>query len=173
MNRFETFLVSWDIFGHAIGVNYKGDDAYRTRLGAFCTLAMYILMTINLLGLVTAYENNSKMETSNQQTLYEPFREDAFKLKDYQTEVIVNTNYSELPSRIGRIYLVQTKNCHKSTERCVNSGEAEEVLPVPCSEHQISELAEYYVPRYGEALFENLVLPGTICYDMETADLTL
>jgi len=42
------FLKSFDIFGHRVGVNYKGDSALKTGLGAFITLAYYILALINL-----------------------------------------------------------------------------------------------------------------------------
>ena len=41
-----------DIFGHVIGVHYRGRNAYKTLLGALCTLATYILITINLVTLV-------------------------------------------------------------------------------------------------------------------------
>jgi hypothetical protein len=41
------YLTSFDVFGHQIGVKYKGDVAFKTRLGAFLTLAFYILAFIN------------------------------------------------------------------------------------------------------------------------------
>ena len=44
--RLERFLVDLDIFGHAIGVHYRGRDAFKTRLGAFCTIATYVLIAI-------------------------------------------------------------------------------------------------------------------------------
>ena len=42
------FLRSFDIFGHHIGVTYKGDSTLKTGLGAFVTLAYYILALVNL-----------------------------------------------------------------------------------------------------------------------------
>ena len=45
------FLTSFDIFGHSVGVTYKGDGALKTRLGAFMTLAAYVLITINFANL--------------------------------------------------------------------------------------------------------------------------
>lgn len=57
-------FVNMDMFGHAISVNYRGSDVYRTKLGAFVTLATYILMVINTLTLVTAFNDGSKQEES-------------------------------------------------------------------------------------------------------------
>ena len=42
------YLKNFDIFGHQVSVNYKGDSALKTGLGAFVTLAYYILALINL-----------------------------------------------------------------------------------------------------------------------------
>ena len=36
-------FTSFDIYGHAVGVNYKGNGVYRTRLGAAVTLVTYAL----------------------------------------------------------------------------------------------------------------------------------
>ena len=41
------FLTNLDLFGHPVGVTYRGDGAVKTRLGAFMTLAFYILATFN------------------------------------------------------------------------------------------------------------------------------
>ena len=46
------YLKNFDIFGHQVSVNYKGDSALKTGLGAFVTLAFYILALINLGGLI-------------------------------------------------------------------------------------------------------------------------
>ena len=48
MGKIEQFLVSRDIFGHKIGVNYKGKDSYQTKLGAFLTFATYGLILANI-----------------------------------------------------------------------------------------------------------------------------
>ena len=66
MERFSDFIKSFDIFGHPVGVNYKGEDTFKTRFGAFCTIAMYVLTVLSLTTLTTAFSNNSKLETSTQ-----------------------------------------------------------------------------------------------------------
>ena len=44
-----------DMYGHTIGVHYRGRDAYKTKLGALVTLATYVLMTVNMISLFTAF----------------------------------------------------------------------------------------------------------------------
>ena len=47
------FFTQFDLFGHPIGVTYKGDGALKTRLGAFMTLLFYALCIANLVTLLT------------------------------------------------------------------------------------------------------------------------
>ena len=65
LNRIDKFFLALDIFGHPIGVNYKGNDTYQTRLGAFFTLATYTFMLINLGTLITAFFNGSNQDEKN------------------------------------------------------------------------------------------------------------
>ena len=39
-------LLRLDIFGHKVGVHYRGDDAYRTKFGGLLSLATYVLVLI-------------------------------------------------------------------------------------------------------------------------------
>ena len=59
LKRLENYIVSFDRYGMDIGVHYKGKDSYQTRLGALCSIASYVLMTINLVNLVTAFLDGS------------------------------------------------------------------------------------------------------------------
>ena len=59
-SRLEDLILSQDMYGHAIGVHYRGSDAYQTRLGALCTLVTYALMLVNLITLSTAFSDGSK-----------------------------------------------------------------------------------------------------------------
>ena len=56
------WLVSKDVYGHPVGVNYRGSGTYQTSLGAFCTLALYVLATVNSIILFQAFLDNSKQE---------------------------------------------------------------------------------------------------------------
>ena len=48
LRRLEEIVVGQDMYGHVIGVHYKGSGSYQTKLGALVTLATYVLMTINM-----------------------------------------------------------------------------------------------------------------------------
>ena len=54
------FIKDRDIYGLPIKVLYRGEDQYKTKLGAFCTLATYILALINLLELIQVFFNGNR-----------------------------------------------------------------------------------------------------------------
>ena len=83
MGKIADFFVGLDIFGHQIRVNYKGEDSFKTGLGAICTLTAYVLMVFNFVQLWSAFFSNSKMETSAFQSTFVPFFEDSFSFGDY------------------------------------------------------------------------------------------
>ena len=56
------FFVSRDIFGHPIGVHYKGGGTFQTGLGSFVTLSAQILMLVNLITLSIAFFDHSNQE---------------------------------------------------------------------------------------------------------------
>ena len=51
-HKLRDFIVSQDIFGSPIGVHYKGNSSYQTRLGALCTLITYALIVFNTFNLI-------------------------------------------------------------------------------------------------------------------------
>ena len=55
LKRILQVIQSQDIYGHAIGVHYKGEDKFKTYLGSFCTLAVYVLMFVNLATLIVSF----------------------------------------------------------------------------------------------------------------------
>ena len=61
-SKLESLIVDQDIFGHVIGVHYRGRDAYKTKLGALCTLATYVLIVINLVTLIGAFIDGSNQQ---------------------------------------------------------------------------------------------------------------
>ena len=48
-------ITNQDIYGHPIGINYKGSGTYKTLLGAFVTLITKALMIYNTISLTLAY----------------------------------------------------------------------------------------------------------------------
>lgn len=59
LKRLEEIIVGQDMYGHVIGVHYKGSGSYQTKLGAFVTLATYVLMTVNLITLLLTFRDGS------------------------------------------------------------------------------------------------------------------
>ena len=56
---FSSLLVGLDIYGHQVGVHYKGDDAYRTKFGGMLSLITYVLVFIQTLNLITDFVEHS------------------------------------------------------------------------------------------------------------------
>ena len=44
MQSFIKYLISLDDYGKAVNVSYKGDSTYKTKVGAFLTIAMRSFM---------------------------------------------------------------------------------------------------------------------------------
>ena len=57
--KLSQFFVERDIYGHQIGVNYRGSDKYNTCLGALCTVTTYVFAMVNLYTLALAFTNGS------------------------------------------------------------------------------------------------------------------
>ena len=60
--KFGTYIRRLDIFGHPIGVHYRGSDEFKTHMGAFCTILAYILMAFNCYTMTISYLDHSKQE---------------------------------------------------------------------------------------------------------------
>ena len=67
---FGKFLKKVDIYGHQIGVNYRGESTYTTRLGGVLTLATLTFICINTVQLITAFSDHSNQK-EKVQTVYE------------------------------------------------------------------------------------------------------
>ena len=67
-------IIVQDVYGHPVGVHYKGSDTYKTRLGAFCTLATYALIFFNLTVLIVAFMNESKRDEKFLESLFDRFK---------------------------------------------------------------------------------------------------
>ena len=113
MGKLSDLIVSIDIFGHPVGVNYKGEESFRTRLGAFCTVAFYVLTILSLTTLITAFTDNSKLETNTEKSYFDPFTEPAYSFDEYQSNIII-TITQKIPADIGKVSLYQNQGCLNS-----------------------------------------------------------
>ena len=85
--KFGEKVVDWDVYGHPVGVHYKGSDTYKTKLGAFCTLVAYALMFFNLTVLIVAYMDESKRDEKYLESLLDRFKSDKFNFQDQNMEL--------------------------------------------------------------------------------------
>ena len=72
-NRVVEWLVNWDMYGHPIGVSYKGGDAFKSKLGSLCSIVMYCVMFANFVTILQAFNDGSKQDESSQITVKDRF----------------------------------------------------------------------------------------------------
>ena len=60
--KFGAFFRGFDIFGHPIGVHYRGSDKYKTHMGALCTILAYVLMAFNCYTMTISFLDHSRQE---------------------------------------------------------------------------------------------------------------
>ena len=63
-NKFSEWLISTDMYGKPITVNYHGSAVFHTKLGAFVSLVTYCLMLFNLVILIEGFIDASKQNES-------------------------------------------------------------------------------------------------------------
>lgn len=101
LSRIGKMFVDLDIYGHAIGVNYRGQDAYKTRLGALFTLATRILMTMNLVILLIAFFEGTKQEEKMQSIKFDSFYADSVDLVE-QKFLLSFLTVPHIDEKLGR-----------------------------------------------------------------------
>ena len=157
------FFVSLDIFGHPVGVNYKGSGTYQTKLGAFVTLSIQSLMMFNLVTLCIAYYDRSKQVEVYQATKFDRFLSDQYHLQDNNVTISLLSSTPLTPD-IGKFKVMNDKNCKKSEAKCIEEGTIEVANTVECSQEFKEEAARYWHERLPRT-FSDTELPGLVCFD--------
>ena len=65
-NSFTKFFIERDIFGKPITVLYNGSEAYKTKLGAVCTILVILLSLVNIIILTKGFLDSSNQKESTQ-----------------------------------------------------------------------------------------------------------
>ena len=73
VSKFEKLLLSQDIFGQPISVNYRGYDHYKTKLGGCLSIITYLVMLTNLVVLIQSFLDGSKQNEIVQTEKYDRF----------------------------------------------------------------------------------------------------
>ena len=101
------FLKWFDIYGHQVSVNYKGDGMFKTNFGGLLSLATIVLIIVNTVSLTTQFVDRTAQK-ENQRTLNkELLDQEPMHLSDNQFDVLMsvqnkNGTLIELPSNIGQ-----------------------------------------------------------------------
>ena len=135
-------FTSFDMYGHSVGVNYKGNGVYQTRLGAAVTLVTYALMLFNLVTLISAFFDGSKQEEKTQTSYADPFLTDAYNLAEHNFGI----QLTQLPASIGTFQIMHVTVKDNGNQ---NKREIETKL---CSaiEGKQESLDAYFDPRFRE-----------------------
>ena len=133
-------LVDQDIYGYPVRVNYKGDDSYKTRIGAFCTLITYSLMVLNILVATQGFINFTRQEEKSRTATVDKFFTPAFYLDEYNFSISTLTNV-KLDPRIMSLNL----------SRQGAGGKSFPIKSIECSEEVKLRQADYWGPRLGSA----------------------
>ncbi len=110
-------------------------------MGALCTLITYVLMTVNLISLISAFQDGSKQDEKISTTYVDRFLTEAYNFDEYNLEIQLLT-YPPLDPSIGKIIFQHYVE-----------GEVFRPLQItPCIklEERIARMDEYWVPRLGE-----------------------
>ena len=135
LKKLESFIVSFDRFGKGISVEYKGDDEYKTRLGTLVTIATYVLIAINLVNLVTAFQDNSKQIEMSSSLQYDTFGVDPINLEEMNLKALVWID-PPIPEQIGHFSIFH------------NSLRDKQEFPLQnCDEETKSQYAAYWERR--------------------------
>ena len=100
LDKLSKALIRQDLYGHSIGVHYKGSGTYQTRLGGVCTIATYVLIFINFLNLITGLIDHSLQEESTSKTTYENYETERYTFSENDFELMLVGN-RVFPSNIG------------------------------------------------------------------------
>ena len=131
LKRLEEIVIGQDMYGHVIGVHYKGNGSYQTKLGAFVTLTTYILMTVNLVTLLMAFNDGSNQDEKFQGKKIDRFASDSDVVKLNENEyTFAMFVYPPVPEEVGSLTAYQ---CYDGV--CANNTNLE---IGPCAE-ELSE----------------------------------
>ena len=98
---FGKFLEKFDIYGYPIGLQYRGNETYRTALGGVLTLITFTLICINTVDLATQYLDNSAQKEQKNTVQDELFDMKPLNLDESMLDIVVSHVGSIPPTEIG------------------------------------------------------------------------
>ena len=102
MKKFGKKFVDLDIYGHPVGVHFKGNNKFKTKLGALVTLVTYALILFNLGSLIIAFFDSSKQKENVQEKVVDAIYSGPFTLTENNIEFTLLTSPPLVPE-LGRL----------------------------------------------------------------------
>ena len=114
-------------------------------MGALCTLITYVLMTVNLITLISAFQDGSQQDEKISTTYVDKFFTEAYNFDELNLEIQLFINPPLDPS-LGKFFFLHY----------VEGTDARVLSTTPCIEleERIARMDEYWVPRVGEKYLE-------------------
>ena len=136
MKSLSSFLMSRDVLGHPLSVNYKGSDTFPTKLGAFISMAVHFLVLAQLgLKLLELVNMSDPSILAYDRPIYDDELDDigSIYLEEYSMHVGLYISKfgedggSEIPESVGKFMSYQ-----KSFEPDPDHGDFYDLIP--CTE---------------------------------------
>ena len=153
-------LLRLDIFGHKVGMHYRGEDAYRTKFGGLLSLATYVLVIIQTLNLVTDFVDHSAQTENFVRIKQDLVDQGEFSLHDQQLQIqITDSKKGIYPENIGK-----WKAYYLIVEDWEHNGELPPIEVSKCEDAD-AEVIDYWSKRAPneetkEFIFDNLLCVG-------------
>ena len=84
---FRNFIKSLDIYGHVVGVHYRGDSSFKTGFGAVLSLISFTLIIINTTGLASSFVSKSDQKESMRTITESLVNVDVQNLKENELDI--------------------------------------------------------------------------------------
>ena len=159
-------LKTLDMFGYVPQLNFKGQTAVTTYPGTFVSVVMYVLMLLNAVQLMIAYNDGSRQnEKFNQETI-DRFDVEPRFFSDHQFEIAVLTIDPDA-YKVGKFVAWQFKPCENEDEECEEFEELVDEVPIEsCSDEKLAEITEYWRKIKGQEK-GNRYADSALCLNME------
>ena len=108
LKKFDDYIVSYDRWGKAITVNYKGSSVYKTRLGALISIGSYVLLIIFTMQLFIAFIDGAKQTETTQTLKYDTFGSEPYNLSEMNFGVSIFL--PSIPSEIATFSVYSYSN---------------------------------------------------------------
>ena len=143
-HKLSEFLVGQDMYGQPVSVLYRGSDFYRTKVGAFFTMATYALMLFNLAALLQGFFDGSRQKQSQNSGFFDRFDAGALKFDEHRFNVRI-PKPMDFTEDIGRFRMSKWTIQFKDEQGLVD--DYEELRLQVCEQDEIRKYWNFFTSR--------------------------